>query len=127
MDKKLKAKWLSCRALLEHFVDGKIITIKTKPKSRGEMAILCPPKDEVWEFRDVRPRPSVRILGSFADYNVFIALAPYERIELGEKGSEGWTRALSDYKTRWTELFNGHRPMSGRYPDGYLSDARYFD
>jgi hypothetical protein len=127
MDKKLKAKWLSCRALLEQFVDGGRITIKSKPKSRGEMAILCPPEDEIWELRDVKPRPSVRILGSFVEMDVFIALAPYERSELGAKGSEGWTNALINYKTKWTELFDGHRPMSGRYPDGYVSDARYFD
>ena len=128
MDIKMRERWLTARAVLESFVDGRWITIKSKPKSRAEMGILCPHDDGIWEIRDVRPRPSVRILGSFTEKDVFIALAPYERAELGAKGSEGWTNALRDYKTQWTELFNGHRPMfGGSYPDAYLSLARHLD
>lgn len=128
MDIKMRGRWLTARAVLESFVDGKWITIKSKPKSRAEMSILCPHNDGIWEFRDVKPKPAVRILGSFTEKDVFIALAPYERAELGAKGSEAWTNALRDYKTQWTELFNGHRPMvGGSYPDAYLSYARYLD
>jgi hypothetical protein len=128
MDIEKRGRWLTARAVLETFVDGKWITIKSKPKSRAQMAILCPHDDGIWEIRDVKPKPAVRILGSFTEKDVFIGLAPYERIELGAKGSEGWTNALRDYKTKWTELFDGHRPMSGgSYPDAYLSLARHLD
>lgn len=92
------------------------------------MTVLCPHEDGIWEIRDVRPKPSLRILGSFAQKDVFIALAPYERSELGGKGSEEWTNALQNYKAQWTELFDGHRPMSeGSYPNDYLSFARHLD
>ena len=64
MDVKMRGRWLVARAVLEAFVDGKWISIKSKPKSRAEMAILCPHKDGIWEFRDVKPRPSVRILAA---------------------------------------------------------------
>jgi|SRR5271155_2270840 len=128
MDIKMRGRWLTARAVLEAFVDGKRITIKSKAKSKAEIGILCPHEDGIWEFRDVRPRPSVRILGSFTEKDVFIALAPYERAELGAKHSEGWTNALQNYKAEWTTLFDGHRPMSeGSYPDDYLSLARHID
>jgi hypothetical protein len=127
MDAKKKGRWLAARAVLEAFVDGHWITVKSKPNSRAQMAILCPHEDEIWEIRDVKPKPSLRILGSFTHRDVFIALAPYERSELGEKGSDGWNNALLDYKAKWTELFDGHRPMSGNYPDAYLSLARHLD
>lgn len=92
------------------------------------MAILCPHEDGVWEFRDVKPRPSLRILGGFMQKDVFIALAPYERFELGKKGTQGWTNALQDFKVQWDKLFDGHNPMyGGKYPDDYLSFARHLD
>jgi hypothetical protein len=128
MDVAMRGRWLTARAVLEAFVDGKWITTKSKPKSRAEMAILCPHEDGIWEFRDVKPKPSLRILGSFTEQDVFVALAPYERSELGAKESEGWKNALENYKEEWKTLFAGHKPMSGgSYPDDYLSFARHLD
>ena len=128
MDEKMRRRWLTARAVLEAFVDGNWITTKSKPKSRAEMAILCPHEDGVWEFRDVKPRPSLRIFGAFMQKDVFIALAPYERSELGEKGSQEWTNALQDFKAQWQKLFDGHKAMyGGKYPDDYLSFARHLD
>ena len=128
MDAKRRERWLVARAVLEAFVDGRWITTKSKPKSRAEMAILSPPEAGVWEFRDVKPRPSLRILGGFMQKDIFVALAPYERAELGNKGSQEWSDALRDFKQQWEQLFDGHKPMSGgAYPDDYLSFARHLD
>jgi hypothetical protein len=128
MDVKMRGRWLTARAVLESFVDGKWITVKLKPKSRAQMGLLCPPEDGIWEIRDIKPRPSLRILGSFACQDVFIALAPYERQELGKKGEAGWTNALQNYKAQWMALFDGHQPMfGGSYPDAYLHLARLLD
>ena len=89
MDKKMLERWLTARAVFEAFLDGNWMTIKSKPKSRAQLAILCPHADEIWEIRDVKPRPSLRVLGSFARKDFFIALAPYERLEFGAKGLVG--------------------------------------
>jgi len=127
MDQKRIERWLVARAVLEQFVDGKWMTVKSNPKSRAELAILCPHSDEIWEIRDVKPRPSLRILGSFAQKDCFVALAPYERSELGAKGSPEWARALQEYKVQWTWLFGRERPISGGFPNDYLSNARHLD
>ena len=127
MNRKQVERWLSARAVLEQFVDGKWMTVKSNPRSRAELAILCPFADEIWEIRDVKPRPSLRILGSFAQKDFFIALAPYERAQLGAKGSTEWSRALQDYKAQWTRLFGQERPISGSFPNDYLSLARSLD
>ncbi len=127
MDIRTLGRWLSARAVLESFVDGRWMTVKSKQKSRAQFTILCPHADEIWEIRDVKPRPSLRILGSFAYKDLFIALAPYERSALGAKGSPEWARALQEYKTQWSWLFDGHRPMSGSFPNDYFSDARHLD
>lgn len=128
MDQKKRERWMVARAVLEAFVDGHWITTKSKPKSKAEMAILCPHDVGVWEFRDVYPRPSLRILGAFMEKDVFVALAPYERSELGKKGSQEWSDALQNFKAQWEQLFDGHMPKSGGgYPDEYLSLARHLD
>jgi len=60
--------------------------------------------------------------------DVFVALAPYERPELGEKGSQEWNNALQDFKSQWETLFGHHKPIAGgKYPDDYLSFARHLD
>jgi hypothetical protein len=121
-------RWLLMRGWFEHFVDGGLITLRTKPKSQALMARLCPPEDEIWEAREVRPKPSLRVLGSFIARNTFVALAPYGRKELGAKTSkEGWIKALVDYKAEWALLFGELRPMSGKYHESYLTDAVPFD
>jgi|SRR5579862_5381263 len=128
MDSKMRERWLVARAVLEAFVDGHWITTKSKKKSRAEMAVLCPQAAGIWEFRDVKPRPSLRILGGFLQKDVFVALVPYERSELGKKGSQEWRDALQNFNVQWELLFGGHKPMSGgRYPDDYLSLARPLD
>ena len=92
------------------------------------MAILCPHYAGVWKFRDIEPKPSLRILGAFMHKDVFAALAPYERSELGPKGSQEWSNALQDFNAQWEQLFDGHKPKSGgTYPDDYLSLARHLD
>jgi hypothetical protein len=99
MDVEMRGRWLTARVVLETFMDGKWITIKS---SRAQMTILRPPEDGIWEIRDVKPKPSLRILGSFIERDVFVALAPYERSELGAPDSAGWSNALRAYKTEWT-------------------------
>lgn len=128
MDVEMRGRWLTARAVLEAFVDGRWITTKSKPKSRAEMAILCPYEDGIWEFRDVKPKPSLRILGSFTEKDVFVALSPYERSKLGDKATGAWKKALEDFKAEWKKFFDGHQPMSGgSYPDDYLNLARHLD
>jgi hypothetical protein len=131
MDVKMRGRWLTAHALFESYVGGKVITAKSKPNGKGEMAILHPWEEGIWEFRDVKPSPGLRIFGSFAQKDVFIALSGYKRLDLGSKESREWTEALESYKIHWTSLFDGHsrmyRPMSGSFPDEYLSNARSFD
>jgi hypothetical protein len=64
MDTTMRGRWLTVRAVLEAFVDGKWITIKSNPKSRAEMGILCPHKDGIWEIRDVKPRRACEYSGA---------------------------------------------------------------
>ena len=120
-------RWLQTRAWFEHFVDGKRITLKDKPKSRAQLARLEPPEDEIWEVRENKPVPSLRVLGSFVvKKDVFVALTPSEHPQ-GRRDSPEWKGLVSKYKTHWEELFHGYEPLKGKYPDDYLSNAITLD
>jgi hypothetical protein len=72
------------RARLEVFIKGQVITVSIDPyRTRNAyMARLDPCQREVWEIRD-RSRPSLRVFGSFADRDTFIALTWQWRSILG--------------------------------------------
>jgi hypothetical protein len=116
-------RWLQARAWFEHFVDGKRITLKSRPKSFALMARLEPPEDEIWEVRENKPRPSLRVLGSFVvERDTFVALTPSEHPQ-GRRNSSEWQEFIGKYKAHWEELFHGYEPLRGSYPDDYLSNA----
>jgi len=51
---------------LEQFAEGQSI-------DPAYLKLLAPARDAVWEIRSVRPAPSIRVLGRFAEYDVFVA------------------------------------------------------
>src|SRR5712692_9566878 len=64
------------RVELDYFMDGRRIDLRPllSLNEYAHMAVLDPPADEVWEFRSVDPKPAMRVFGSFAARDKFIAL-----------------------------------------------------
>jgi hypothetical protein len=65
------------RGDLDAFTEGRLISIAedpyTKPKS-AYMARIDPISDEVWDIRSRDPSPAIRVMGAFAETDVFVAL-----------------------------------------------------
>jgi hypothetical protein len=115
------------RAMIDWFIDGKPIYVRPE-REKGTRAILArldPSNDEVWEFRSLKPRPSIRIFGTFIAKNVFIASNWAKRPALGAKNSEEWSDAIGQFKTVWEDCFSSFEPLHWSYPDDYLSHARF--
>ena len=92
----------------EQFVSGQVVSVATNPRKakRAYMSQLEKPYERVWDIRSRNPSPGIRILGRFAEQNVFVALSWYLRNRLGEYGSDEWNFAIGDSKTRWRQLFH---------------------
>ncbi|HVN29243.1 MAG TPA: hypothetical protein VMT64_12180 [Candidatus Binataceae bacterium] len=88
------------------------------------MALLEPTSNEVWEIRSVDPKPSIRLFGSFVQKNHFVILTWAWRKELGGRYAKEWRAAIQEFKEEWETYFGRTRPISGSYPDAYLSNAR---
>jgi hypothetical protein len=79
------------RAQLDTFTAGGLISVAqepfTKPKATY-MARVDPAADEVWDIRSVDPRPAIRVLGCFAETDLFVALTWEYRKNLGGSNSK---------------------------------------
>jgi hypothetical protein len=89
---------------LEAFVEG----IALHPRY---LFLLFPAREGVWEIRSMRPDPSIRVLGRFADVDVFIATNYALRHELGGWRSRAWRDVKLSARTVWTNLFHTYRPI----------------
>ena len=123
-DEEDKFRWRSTRADLDWFVQGRVITVPVESRQGGDhfMSQLQPPDDEVWDIRCRDPVPGIRVLGSFGDKDLFIALTWELRNPLGEFGSIAWQEATNRSKAEWQRLFRSI-PFRGRYPDAYITGA----
>jgi hypothetical protein len=118
-------RWNRARADLDSFVEHqRIVVPRDSRRARSAyMGQLQPPSNEVWEIRCRDPKPGIRILGRFAERDVFIALVWKERLQLHDLDSREWRDAILECKTKWQHLFHAYQPMTGNYPHEYISDA----
>lgn len=119
------------RADLERFIQGGLIPIASRPMSGGRhsyMRQLFQWREEVWEIRSRDPQPGIRILGRFADFDVFIALSWWNRTDLGGPKDRRWRDAIVGCKTEWNNLFPAYQPQSSGdsrygYPSACMSNT----
>ena len=131
-------QWTQVAQSLAWFIEGRLVVVPKEDRYSGNAFMLrlrrlarrwaAPPR-EVWEIRIKDPKPGMRLLGRFAAYDQFIALSRYDRMELGDpwktwEGKKAWWAAAVQCKALWSNLFNGYQPLTGAYPDDYLSNAK---
>jgi hypothetical protein len=92
------------RADLEVFVEAR--TIDPKYLFR-----LYPASDAVWEVRSVRDDPSIRVLGLFAERDIFIATNHAFREELGGWESREWKVVKRTARASWRHMFPTYDPV----------------
>jgi hypothetical protein len=91
--------------------------------------LLYRASEGVWEIRSVRPQPSIRILGRFAQRDVFVATNFALREELGEWQSREWRNVKITARTKWVNLFHTYQPLISTNVSDVVSGAingKYF-
>jgi len=101
------------------------LVVARRPRQGGAsyMSRLMPPRDEVWDIRCVDPAPGIRVLGRFAERDVFIGLTWEMRLALKKFGSREWRDAILRATHVWRQLFPVYDPLMGDYFADYISDA----
>jgi hypothetical protein len=103
--------------------DPIVIARDARKGGSSYMSRLSRPEDEVWDIRCVDPKPGVRVLGRFADQNVFIGLTWEIRLLLKDFESREWRDAKLRCTTAWNHLFHVYPPLKGDYFANYITDA----
>lgn len=111
---------------LHRFVLGEMIPVRIPPSKSVDayMAKLEPSNDETWEIRSRDPLPQLRLFGSFAGKDCFVALTWAYRWYL-DNDLEKWNAALAGYKAEWRKLFIVYSPLPGASIHDYISKKFY--
>jgi len=105
------------------------VFITGQPIHPKYLYLLFPPGEGVWEIKSVRPRPSIRILGQFAERDVFIVTCIALRERLGGWQSQEWKTARRAAKASWRRLFPSYDPLTVTDVHAVVSgaiDGKYF-
>ena len=108
------------RAVLNAFSECSFITMAEDPfdkEARAIMARVHPIEHEIWDFRCLDPRPGLRILGCFAETDVFVALTWDYR----ENFDNQWDEQVRRCKKEWERLFAPTKPHAGKELSDYVS------
>lgn len=113
------------RADLDDFTRGAKLTVEWEPyEARAAyFGRLDPIQDEVWDIRSRDPSPAIRVLGSFADCDLFVGLIWGWRKEWGDRNSREWRDAREQTKAMWRNLFPTYSPKRGDNLNEYLTNA----
>lgn len=110
------------QADLEQFAEGAPI----HPKY---LFLLYPAVKAVWEIRSTGSSPSIRVMGLFAEKDVFIATNFSLREDLDGWQSRGWKEAKRLAGARWRHIFHTYPPKLGTDIHTHVSgaiDGKYF-
>jgi len=101
-------RWAMIEADLAHFVEGGAVN------DEYLWPLLDWPSRFEWEIKSRRPSPGIRILGRFAEQDVFIATNAEYRNTLGRGISREWNDAIESCVSCWERLFPGYPPLTDR-------------
>jgi len=124
ISKQQEFRWGYVLSDLAVFIRDPWITVAADSRRarKAYMARLQPDSNEVWDIRCRDPKPGIRLLGRFAEKNVFVALTWEERLPLRCYESNEWKAAINRCATEWNLHF-WNEPLRGNYPDDYLDGA----
>jgi hypothetical protein len=107
-------RYARMRTYLDAWTEGRLITVADHPYNKPRstfMARIDPGADEVFDIRCRYPKPGIRVLGLFADCDLFVALTTtgHENLITGRD----WRDEREACKAAWRRLFPTYQPFSG--------------
>lgn len=110
------------RAVLDGFIEGDELTVGWDPFNKDGRAILArvsPITARVFDFRCLDPNPGIRILGSFAEVDTFVALVWEYRENL--ESAEDWNSIVRRSQAEWKRLFGDDEALFGASLNDHLT------
>ncbi len=112
---KEERMWGKAKALMDHYISGRIVSVGTKNK-KFHMTHLTPYRDGVW---GMRPQ-GLRIIGQFAKKDVFVGLNWEKRSDLIDLPQ--WKQVARKCKAQWRGYFYTHQPLTSENHHDYITN-----
>lgn len=117
-------KWLAkiAKAVFDDFVEGGHIPVGWDPHKKDGSCLMARVDShvegyEIWDVRCLAPKPGMRVLGGFAEKDVFVGITWDYRKNFDDHWPEQIERCVSE----WKRLFGNCLPFRGKTADEYLS------
>lgn len=107
------------RVDFENYTMGGQVTATFKPTPNADLKRLQTKAKDVWEIRIQSPA-LYRLFGFFAEQDVFIGFALWERDHVD------FDRDIEDARKVWAELFPNNTPLVSENINDYISEAVVF-
>jgi hypothetical protein len=120
------SRYARMRSYLDAWTEGRLISITDHPYRKPKptyMARIDPAPDEVFDIRCIDPHPGIRVMGCFADRDLFIALTYAGREALRTR--QDWRNEREACKAAWRRLFPTYKPYTGANLNEYVSTNFY--
>jgi hypothetical protein len=119
---EMGARFARLRGYLDAWTEGRTISITDHPYRKPKptfMARIDPTPDEVFDIRCIDPNPGIRVMGCFADKDLFVALTMASREALATR--HDWRNEREACKAAWRRLFPTYPPYTGASLNDYIS------
>lgn len=123
-DMSLAVRYSQLSGDFDRFATGDTIPVGMAPYDKDDSAFMAridPTDYGIWDIRSTAPSPAIRVLGAFAETDVFVALITRLRRDLGGKGSREWALAREAAISRWENLFPGKPRLVGENINDFIS------
>lgn len=103
------------RSDFDVFTSGGLISVASEPFKKPNdafMAPIDPVADCIFSIRN-RSKPATRVLGAFAERDVFVALAWDYRRNLGGPNDREWRDLREQCKADWNQRFGAYLRLTG--------------
>lgn len=104
--------------VIGRYCAGWLIRVSEKSNKSSELEKLQD-LNEAWALCFRSPKPGWRVLGRFMDKDIFVGMRIYDRHELAP--STKYEERAKEIIAEWGETFPHIPPVSGSFPDAYIS------
>jgi hypothetical protein len=108
------------RNVIRSFLAGHFVTVSLTGAARTKADFKrLTGLNEIWTLCSRKPRSEqYRILGRFADKDIFVGLALFDRETLGNRNN--YHMLAQTAETEWNRILPGRKPFAGRSVEAYF-------
>lgn len=124
LDQQMAIRFGELAADFNRFTSDPVLPVGMDPYRKDKSAFLArvhPVEARVWSLRSRAPRPSIRLVGLFAEKDVLILILSRFRDDLGGPKDTRWAWVREEAAAWWNDHFAPERALLSEDANDYVS------